>query len=192
MFLLSQGFQRVHRYQSAHFQACVCSGHVVSQTLCHVTLINFILLGLCQYLTPCFAGQPFSHFTKRAKWLVVTTTSQAACSLPGSATIRAGSPPTRYASTSGTPCRTCSRTAPIRPCCSLTCRYPSSALLCSSCLAGGNDGRFVFVALLQADRKGADGATDQNSSEGDHDAERPGECHLQRGISVYNEGPWGV
>lgn len=47
------------------------------------------------------------------------------------------------------------------------------------------------MALLQADRKGADGATDQNSSEGDHDAERPGECHLQRGISVYNEAPWG-
>lgn len=69
-------------------------------------------------------GQPCSHSTKPARWLVVTTTSQAACSSPGSATIRAGSPPTRYTSTSGTPCRMCSPTVPIPPCSSLTCRYP--------------------------------------------------------------------
>lgn len=69
-------------------------------------------------------GQPCSRSTKPARWLVVTTTSQAACSSPGSATIRAGCPPTRYASTSGTPCRMCSPTAPIPPCSSLTCRYP--------------------------------------------------------------------
>lgn len=44
------------------------------------------------------------------------------------------------------------------------------------------------MALVQADRKGADGATDQNPSEGDHDAERPGECHLQRGIKSTQPG----
>lgn len=40
------------------------------------------------------------------------------------------------------------------------------------------------MVLLQPNRKRADRAADQNPSEGDHDAERPGECHLQRGAGV--------
>lgn len=43
---------------------------------------------------------------------------------------------------------------------------------------------FNVVVVLQAYRKRADRATDQNQFEGDHDAERPRECHLQRGESV--------
>lgn len=67
-------------------------------------------------------GQPSSHSIKPARWPVVITTFQAACSSPGSATIRAGSPPTRPASTSGTPCRTCSHTVPTLQFSSLTCK----------------------------------------------------------------------
>lgn len=37
---------------------------------------------------------------------------------------------------------------------------------------------------VQTYRKRTDRASDQNQLEGDHDAERPGECHLQRGESV--------
>lgn len=119
-------------------------------------LISFILLGFdLTRRSRVFAGQPFSRFTKRVKWLVVTTTSPAACFSPGSATTRAGSPPTRYASTSGTPCRTCSRTARIRPCSSLMCRYPSTALLCSSCLAGSSEGRFVVGGASAGRQKGS-------------------------------------
>ena len=84
----------------------------------HLSSLNLILT---------LAGQPSSHSIKHARWLVVTTTSQAACSSPGSATIRAGSPPTRYASMSGTPCRTCSHTVPILPCSSLMRKYPDPA-----------------------------------------------------------------
>lgn len=122
--------------------------------LCDLT--SFVLLGFDLTRRSCFfAGQPFSRFTKRVKWLAVTTTSPAACSSPGSATTRAGSPPTRYASTSGTPCRTCSRTARIRPCSSLMCRYPSRALLCSSCLTGSSEGRFVFGGACAGRQKGS-------------------------------------
>lgn len=67
------------------------------------------------------SGQPFSRSTKRARWLAAITTTQAACSWPGSATTRAGSHPTSSVSTSGTPCRTSSRTVPIRPFSSQTC-----------------------------------------------------------------------
>lgn len=129
VFLLTQGLQRVHRYQSAHFQARVCAGHVVSHAFSHTTWFIWFFSAFLTHNSHVFAGQPFSHCTKHVKWPVVTTTSQAVCSLPGSATIRAGFPPTRYASTSGMPCRTCSRTALIRPCSSLMCGYPSSALL---------------------------------------------------------------
>lgn len=80
-------------------------------------------------LPPSPAGRPSSHSIRDARWLVVTTTSQAACSSPGSATIKAGSPQTRYASTSGTPCRTCSHTVPIRPCSSLICECLDQLLL---------------------------------------------------------------
>lgn len=83
-------------------------------------LLSLNLIFRSRWLT----GQLSSHSIKHARWLVVTTTSLAACSSPGSATIKAGSPQTRYASTSGTPCRTCSHTVPIRPCSSLTCKYP--------------------------------------------------------------------
>lgn len=93
-------------------------------------LVSIICLFFCISIsffpspTHSVVGQPSSHSIKRARWLVVTTTSQAACSSPGSATIKAGSPPTRYASMSGTPCRMCSHTVPIHPCSSLMCRYP--------------------------------------------------------------------
>lgn len=43
---------------------------------------------------------------------------------------------------------------------------------------------FNVVVFEQAYRERADRATDQSQFEGDHDAERPGECHLQRGESV--------
>lgn len=84
---------------------------------------------MSNFLPPSPAGRPSSHSIRDARWLVVTTTSQAACSSPGSATIKAGSPQTRYASTSGTPCRTCSRTVPIRPCSSLICECLDQLLL---------------------------------------------------------------
>ncbi len=76
-------------------------------------------------ITLLLAGRPSSHSIKHARWLGVTTTSQAACSSRGSATIKAGCPPTRDASTSGTPCRMWSLTVPIRPCSSLMCEYPN-------------------------------------------------------------------
>lgn len=43
---------------------------------------------------------------------------------------------------------------------------------------------FNVVVFEQAYRERADRATDQSQFEGDHDAERPGECHLQRGESL--------
>lgn len=143
--------------------------------------------------THSVVGQPSSHSIKRARWLVVTTTSQAACSSPGSATIKAGSPPTRYASMSGTPCRMCSHTVPIHPCSSLMCRYPDHMecfsllkknVFLSFSLSLVDTLYFNVMVVLQAYRKRADRATDQNQFEGDHDAERPRECHLQRGESV--------
>lgn len=75
-------------------------------------------------LAHSLTGQPSSRSIKHARWLVVTTTSQAACSSPGLATIRAGSPPTRHASTSGMPCRMYSHTVPIHPSSSLMRKCP--------------------------------------------------------------------
>lgn len=43
---------------------------------------------------------------------------------------------------------------------------------------------FNVVVFEQAYRERADRATDQSQFEGDHDAERPGERHLQRGESL--------
>lgn len=43
---------------------------------------------------------------------------------------------------------------------------------------------FNVMLFLQTDRTRADRASDQKQFEGDHDAERPRECHLQRGESV--------
>lgn len=40
------------------------------------------------------------------------------------------------------------------------------------------------MVFLQTDRKRTDRASDQNQFEGDHDAERPWECHLQGGEPV--------
>lgn len=40
---------------------------------------------------------------------------------------------------------------------------------------------FYVVMFLQTYREGEDRASDQNQLEGNHDAERSGECHLQRG-----------
>lgn len=91
-------------------------------------LVSYIHLLFCHdvKLSPqhLVIGPPSSHSTKHARWLVVITTSQVACFSPGSATIKAGSPPTRYASMSGTPCRTCNHTVLILQCSSLKCRYP--------------------------------------------------------------------
>lgn len=82
------------------------------------------LTSLYSHPSPPVKGRRCSLSIRHARWPDVTTTSQAACSSPGSATIRAGSPLTRHSSTSGTPCRMCSHTALIRPCSSLMCRYP--------------------------------------------------------------------
>lgn len=43
---------------------------------------------------------------------------------------------------------------------------------------------FNVMLFLQTHRTRADRASDQKQFEGDHDAERPRECHLQRGESV--------
>ena len=45
---------------------------------------------------------------------------------------------------------------------------------------------FNVTLFLQTDRTRADRASDQKQFEGDHDAERPRECHLQRGESVLH------
>lgn len=73
-----------------------------------------------------FPGRPCSRSIKHVKSPAATTTSRAACSSLGSVTIKAESPLTRPASTSGTPCRTCSPTERTHLCSSLTCRCPLS------------------------------------------------------------------
>ncbi len=41
---------------------------------------------------------------------------------------------------------------------------------------------------VQAHREGAHRKADQNAPQRDHDAERPGECHLQGGERLEDEG----
>lgn len=95
--------------------------------------LNSIAFIICLiFHSQLLAGRPSSHSIKHARWLVVTTTSQAACSSPGSATIKAGSTPTRHASTSGTPCRMCSHIVLIRPFSSLMRKYPDHIEYASS------------------------------------------------------------
>lgn len=116
---------RVHVFKPVSVQAM---WWVILLRLYRLTLVDIFIvccfLSFAIYLKYILflTGQPCSHSIKPARWLVAITTSREACSSPGSATIRAGSAPTRPASTSGTPCRMCSRTALTRPCSSPTCK----------------------------------------------------------------------